>query len=60
MPEKARADALKLPLDDEIKEMIEHASQIGKLKFFPLIFEVRSEELFGVIYTLIDFRKTMK
>lgn len=60
MPEKARADAFMLPLDDEIREMIEHASPMGKLKFFPLIFEVRSEELFGAIYTLIDFRKTIK
>lgn len=60
IPEKAREEALNLPLDDEIKEMIENSKQMGKLKFFPLVFDLRSDELFNRIYTLINFRKMIK
>ena len=60
MPEKARADALNLPLDDEIKDMIENAKQMGKLKFFPLVFDLRSNDLLDAIYTLVNFRKSLK
>jgi hypothetical protein len=58
--EKARADALKLPLSDETKEMIVKAEQIGKMKIFSLGFNVRSDELLDDIFTLINFRKTIK
>jgi len=57
MPEKARADALRLPLDGEIKDMVAGAEQMGKLKFFPLVFDLTSDELFDPIYILVDFRK---
>ena len=60
IPEKYRTEALNLPLGDEIKKMIKESKQIGKLKFFPLIFDLRSDELFEDILTLIDFRKTLK
>jgi len=40
--------------------MVEAAQQIGKLKFFPLIFDLHSEELFDEILTVIDFRKALK
>ena len=60
IPEKARADAFSLTLDDEVKNMIENSKQMGKLKFFPLVFDLRSAELFEDIYALIDFRKTIK
>lgn len=60
IPEKARADALKLAVDDEAKHMIESAKQIGKLKFFPVVFDVRTEKLLDAIYTLAEFRKTIK
>ena len=60
IPEKVRAEALNLPLSDEIKKMIESSEQMGKLKFFPLVFDLRSEELFDAIYTLADFRKMIK
>jgi hypothetical protein len=59
IPEKARNEALNLPLTDEVKKMIENSMQIGKLKFFPLVFVLRSHELFDEIYILVDFRKTM-
>ena len=60
IPEKARPDALNLPLNDEVKKMIENAEPIGKLKIFPVVFDLRSDALFDEIYTLINFRKTIK
>ena len=60
VPEKYRADVLALPLSDEMKQLVENAKQIGKLKFFPLVFDLRSDEMFDGIFTLIDFRKAVK
>ena len=60
IPEKYRADALRLSLSDEIRQMIEEAKQMGKLKFFPLVFDLHSDALFEEIFTLIDFRKALK
>ena len=60
IPEKARADALRLPVSDDIKRMIDSSNQMGKLKFFPLIFDMRSDELADEVYTLIDFKKRIK
>ena len=60
IPEKVREDALNLSLDDETKNMINNAKQMGKLKFFPLTFELRSDELLDGIYILLDFKKTIK
>ena len=60
IPEKYRTEALNLPLSDEIKKMVEESKQIGKLKFFPLIFDLHSDELFEEILIFIDFRKALK
>lgn len=61
IPEKARADAFGLPLDDEVKRMIADSKQTEKnLKYFPLVFELHSDELFEAVYTLADFRKSIK
>ena len=60
IPEKARSEALNLSINNETKKMIESAKQIGKLKFFPLIFDLRSDDRFDDIFTLIDFRKSLK
>jgi len=60
IPEKARADALKLSLKGKTKTMIENAQQMGKLKFFPLVFDLRSDKKFSDLYTLANFRKSIK
>lgn len=60
IPEKVRAEVLNLALGDEVKEMVENSKQMGKLKFFPLIFDLRSDKLFDEVYTLFDFRKKLK
>ena len=60
IPEKARADALGLSLGKETSAMIENAKQMGKLKFFPLVFDLRSDACFNGIYALAHFKKTIK
>ena len=60
VPEKVRADALSLPLDDETRQMIVDSKQMGKLKFFPLVFNLHSDVLFDAVFALIDFRKMIK
>lgn len=59
IPENRRSESLMLPLDGTIQKMIEESKQMGKLKFFPVIFDLRSDELFDAVYTLIDFRKAI-
>jgi hypothetical protein len=59
IPEKARADAFNLPLDDEVKQMIADSKQMGKLKYFPLVFDLSSDQMFDAVYTLADFRKSI-
>jgi hypothetical protein len=60
IPEKARGDVLNLTLGKKIKKMINDSEQMGKLKIFPLIFDLSSDELFDEIYKLADFKKTLK
>ncbi len=60
IPEKSRKEALNLPLDDKIKQMVKDSEQMGKLKFFPIVFDLCSEELLDEVYKLIDFRKMIK
>ena len=60
IPEKYRDDALKLPLREERRKMIDEAKQMGKLKFFPLVFNIDSNEIFDDLFILIEFRKLIK
>ena len=59
-PEKARADALSLPLDNDVKLMIATSQQMGKLKYFPIVFDLYTDEMFKAIFLLADFRKSIK
>lgn len=57
IPEKARADVLSLPLDNETKQKIAETRQMGKLKFFPVVFDLNSGEMLKAVFLLADFRK---
>ena len=57
VPEKARADVSSLPLDDEIKLMIADSKQMGKLNYFPLVFNIYSDEMFKGFFSLADYKK---
>lgn len=60
VPEKARADVLSLPLDSKVKQMIKNSKQMGKLKYFPLVIDLCSDEMFEAIFSLADFKKSIK
>ncbi len=60
IPEKSRADVLSLPLDDEVKLIISASQQMGKLKYFPIVFDLYSNEMFEVVFLLADFKKSIK
>lgn len=60
IPERVRTDALTLKLSSDVINMIEISKPMGKLKFFPIIFDLKSNELFNDIYMLVDFKKTIK
>ena len=60
VPEKARADVLSLTLDNEVKLMIEATQQMGKLKYFPIVFDLCSDEMFEAVFLLADYRKSIK
>ncbi len=60
VPEKARADVLILPLNNEVKLMIADSKQMGKLKYFPIVFDLCSDEMFEAVFLLADFRKSIK
>ena len=60
-PEASRADLLGLPLETEVKRMIADSKQMGKtLKFFPVVFDLGSDELFAAVFVLADFKKSTK
>ncbi len=60
VPEKARADALRLPLENKVKQAIADSPQMGKLKYFPIVFELYSDEMLQTVFLLADFRKSIK
>lgn len=59
-PERVRAEVLSLPLSNDTKKRIEDSGQLGKMKIFSLAFDLRSSTLFDEIFTLVDFKKTLK
>lgn len=59
VPEKARADVLSLPLGSEVKLMIAESERMGKLKYYPLVFDLRSDEMLEEVFLLADFRKSL-
>lgn len=60
IPQKARANVLSLPIDEAVKKMMENSNLMGKLNFYPLIFDLSSDDVFETIFTLADFRKSIK
>lgn len=60
IPEKVRADVLSLPLDNDVKRVIANSKQMGRLKYFAIVFDVYSDEVFEAVFLLADFRKSIK
>ena len=61
VPEASRADILSLPLDDEVKRMAAERERMGnRLTYLPLVFDLRSDELFPSVFALADFKKSLR
>ncbi len=60
IPERARAEVLSLPLDHEVKLRILDSQQMGKLKFFPIVFDLCSNEVFEQLFLIVEFSKSIK
>lgn len=61
IPEKFRGEVNSLPLKDEVKQKVADSKQMGNtLKYFPLVFNVDSDQVLEAVFTLIDFRKSIK
>ena len=61
VPETSRAAILSLPLDDEVKRMAAEGERMGnRLKYLPLVFDLRSDELFPSVFALADFKKSLR
>ena len=60
-PEASRTELLALPFGEEMKLKIANSRQMGKtLKFFPLVFDLCSEEWFEAVFAIADCKKSMK
>jgi ribosomal protein S18 acetylase RimI-like enzyme len=59
-PEKVRDDVLQLPIEETVKERIPHSSSLGKLQFFPIVFDFFAEDHFETLFTLVEFKKILK
>lgn len=58
VPEKSRTDVFSLPLEEKVKQMISDSKQMGnKLNYFPVVFDLYSDEMFEAIFFLTDFKK---
>ena len=60
VPQKYHADLLALELDQEVRQMISESQQMGKLKYFPLVFEVSTDKLFEDLFILLQYRKSIR
>ena len=60
IPEKFREAARELSLSEEGKARVADSKQMGKLKFFPVVFDICSDEQLKDLHMLADFRKTIQ
>ncbi len=58
--EKLQTSLQSLPVGAITKRKIEDAKPMGKLHFVPIIFDVRSDDLFADLGVLIDYKKSIK
>lgn len=60
IPEKCREAVLLLPFPEDLRQMIIEAKQMGeRLKFFPVIFGMRSKDQLKALFDLMDYKKRL-
>lgn len=60
VPEKSRSDIYNLQLGDDVNLMVADSNQMGKLKYFPITFDLDSDEMLKTVFLLADFKKSIK
>lgn len=60
LPENVRVAAMVLPIDVETIEKISQAKSMGKLHSFPIVFEIQNEVTLDGLFSVIEFKKTLK
>lgn len=60
VPQISRDDVLSLPLSNAVKQIAAASKQMGKLKFFPVVIDFYSDEMLKDVFTLVEFKKTIK
>jgi hypothetical protein len=60
VPEKFRSGILMLPIGEEVKKMIVDSGQMGKLKFFPIVFDLYSDDNLEELHTILNYKKSLK
>lgn len=58
--QKAHSGLYGLETDETIKKMIDAAKPMGKLKFFPLVFEISADHQYNDIFKLMEYQKSLK
>lgn len=58
--ERYLAEIQNLPLSDKTRKKIQDAKVMGKMEFFPLVFEVDSKAMFDDLKVLLQFQKSRK
>ena len=59
-PVNSQQALVELPLSPTVIERITQAETLGKMKFFPVLFDNDSTAWFPDIFTLIEYKKTLK
>lgn len=54
---KYRMDLVKLPLENNVKQQIQEAKPMGKLRFFPIVFDIHRDEGLEPVLFLLDYKK---
>ncbi|NLO13978.1 MAG: DUF3788 family protein, partial [Clostridiales bacterium] len=60
IPKKTYGDLLSVPLEEQAGAIISEVKQMGKMKSFPMVFDVCSDEVLEVLLTIADFRKRVQ
>lgn len=60
LPIRYHVDALALPLGTFVRDKLDAPGRLGGMKTIPLGFDLCDDTLFADIYTLIDFKKSLK
>jgi len=61
LPEDKRSEVLDLSIDNELKIVISELKRMGEtFKILPIVFDIKSNELFDSMFKIIEYKKGLK